>query len=131
MNELTQLMVTNGATDSDVPANVLSYQLVNAPAGAAIGSSGMIPWTPTEAQGPGVYTLTTVVTDDGVPALSATNSFTVTVNEVNSAPVLPAQGNRTVNELAQLMVEQWSDRFRHSRQRADLSTDQSAGRSGD
>ena len=104
INELVQLVVTNGASDGDVPANFLSYQLLNAPAGAVIGSGGVIRWTPTEGQGPGVYTLTTVVTDDGVPALSATNSFTVTVNEVNSAPVLPVQKQRTINELAQLVV---------------------------
>ena len=40
----------------------------------------------------------------GSPSLSATNSFTVTVNDVNTAPVLPAQSNRTVNELALLTV---------------------------
>ena len=68
VNELTLLTVSNGATDSDVPSDVLSYQLLNAPAGAAIGSSGTITWTPTEAQGPGTYTLTTVVTDNGPPA---------------------------------------------------------------
>ena len=79
------------ATDADLPANTLSYQLLNPPAGAAIGSAGTITWTPTEAQGPATYTLTTVVTDNGTPSLSATNSFTVTVNEVNSAPVLPAR----------------------------------------
>ena len=40
VNELTLLTVTNRATDADVPANMLSYQLLNAPAGAAIGSTG-------------------------------------------------------------------------------------------
>ena len=90
VNELTLLTVNNGATDADVPANTLSYQLIAA-AGAAIDRHGMITWTPTEAQGPGTYTLTTVVIDDGTPPLSATNSFTVTVTEVNNAPVLAAQ----------------------------------------
>ncbi|MFO1477565.1 MAG: hypothetical protein U1F98_13055 [Verrucomicrobiota bacterium] len=64
----------------------------------------MITWTPTEAQGPGVYTITTIVTDNGVPALSATNSFQVTVDEINSAPVLPLQTNHTVAELTLLVV---------------------------
>jgi hypothetical protein len=45
---------------------------------------------------------TTVVTDSSPNAvnaqhLSATNSFTVVVNEVNSPPVLAALSNRTVN----------------------------------
>jgi hypothetical protein len=88
INELTTLTVTNTATDEDLPANVLTYQLVSAPTGASIDSKGVITWTPSEAQGPGTDTLRTIVTDDGTPSLSATNSFTVTVNEVNSPPLL-------------------------------------------
>jgi len=104
INELTLLVVTNTATDSDIPVNTLTYQLVNPPAGATISTNGIITWTPTESQGPGTYTITTVVTDNGTPQLSATNEFTVTVNEVNSAPVLPTQTNRTINELTLLVV---------------------------
>ena len=102
--ELTMLVVTNAATDADLPANALAYALVEAPAGATISEAGVITWTPAEAQGPGIYTLTTVVTDSGVPPLSATNSFAVTVTEVNSAPLLPLQTNRTVLELTTLLV---------------------------
>jgi hypothetical protein len=104
INELTLLTVTNSATDADEPANVLSYSLVNPPTGAQISSSGVISWTPDESQGPGSYTLTTVVTDDGVPVMGATNSFLVTVNEVNTAPILPSQTNVVVNELTLLTV---------------------------
>ena len=85
--ELTLLTVTNAATDADLPANTLTYQLIDPPAGAAIDTNGVITWTPTEAQGPGTNTITTVVTDDGVPPLSVTNSFEVIVTEENSAPV--------------------------------------------
>src|SRR5205085_2351029 len=60
-------------------------------------------WTPSEAQGPGLATFSTVVTDNGAP-LSATNTFTVTITEVNAAPVLPAQGSRSVPELVTLLV---------------------------
>jgi Putative Ig domain/Bacterial Ig domain len=104
MAELTTLTVTNTATDSDIPANTLSYTLLTAPTGATINSSGIINWTPTEAQGPGTNTITTVVTDNGSPPLSATNSFVVTVNEVNSAPILPAQANRSITALTTLVV---------------------------
>src|SRR5207248_2059005 len=97
INELTTLTVTNTATDGDLPANVLTYQLVSPPTGASISASGVISWTPSEAQGPSTNTFTTIVTDNGAPALSATNSFTVTVNEVNTAPVLTAQTNRTID----------------------------------
>src|SRR4029079_2751698 len=82
----------------------LTYILQNPPAGATIDTNGVINWTPTEAQGPSTNTITTIVTDNGVPPLSATNSFTVTVTEVNSAPTLPVQTNRTIAELATLVV---------------------------
>jgi hypothetical protein len=102
--ELTTMTVVNTATDNDIPANSLSYTLQAAPAGAVINGNGTIMWTPSEAQGPGTNTFTTVVTDNGVPPLSATNSFVVTVMEVNSAPVLASQPNRTIAPLSMLMV---------------------------
>jgi hypothetical protein len=102
--ELTTLTVTNTATDADIPANILSYALVNPPSGAAIDAAGVITWTPSEAQGPSINTITTIVTDDGVPARSATNSFEVVVTEVNTAPVLTAQTNQTIAELATLVI---------------------------
>ena len=102
--QLTTLLVTNTATDSDIPANVLTYSLVNPPAGAVIDSNGIIAWTPTAAQAPSTNLITTVVTDNGVPPLSATNAFTVFVLTPNTPPVLPAQSNRTVNELTTLAV---------------------------
>jgi hypothetical protein len=102
--ELTTMTVNNTATDSDIPANTLIYSLVTAPAGATITGGGIINWIPTETQGPGTYTFTTVVTDNGVPPLSATNSFVVTVTEVNSAPVLPAQSNRSITALTTIVV---------------------------
>jgi hypothetical protein len=105
IDELTTLTVTNTATDFDVPSNTLVYSFLAAPAGANISASGIITWTPTEAQGPSTNTFTTRVEDNGSPSLSATNTFTVIVNEVNSAPVLPTLPAQTnVNELATLTV---------------------------
>ena len=108
INELTTLTVTNTATDAEAPPEVLSYSLLIAPTSAPtsgvtnalISTNGVITWTPTEAQGPDVYTVTTIVSNNANPPLSATNSFTVTVNEVNSAPVLTVPPNQTINELA-------------------------------
>src|SRR5262249_45172780 len=54
--------------------------------------------------GPSTNTITTVVTDNGFPPMSATNSFTVVVTEVNSAPVLPLQTNRTIAALSIMTV---------------------------
>jgi len=102
--EQTVLMVTNSASDADSPANVLTYQLVNPPTGASIDTRGVITWTSSEAQGPSTNMITTVVTDDGVPSLSATNAFKVIVTEVNSPPVLTVPDNQTITELSTLMV---------------------------
>jgi hypothetical protein len=52
-------------------------------------------WTPSEAQGPGVYSVTVRVID-GIA--STERSFTVTVNEVNAAPVLPTIGTQSLDE---------------------------------
>jgi hypothetical protein len=102
IDELTTLSVTNAATDADLPNELLTYSLLSAPTNAAISATGIITWTPTEGQGPSTNTFTTAVTDNG--GLSATNSFVVVVNEVNSAPVLPGQINRTMNEQTLLTV---------------------------
>ena len=99
IGELTALTVTNTATDAESPPEVLSYSLQAGPSNAVISTTGVITWTPTEAQGPGAYAITTVVSDNGSPPLSATNSFSVTVNEVNSAPALTLPTNQTINEL--------------------------------
>lgn len=85
------------AADSDVPANALTYSLGSgAPAGATINAStGLFQWTPTEAQGPGTFAIAIVVTDGG--GLSASESFAITVTEVNDAPVIEQITDRTVN----------------------------------
>ncbi len=110
VNEQTPLTVTNAATDSDLPANTLTYQLVSPPSGMSINTNtGVITWTPTEAQGPSTNTITTVVTDYNPWAvnaqhMSATNTFTVIVNEINTPPTLTplVQTNFSVNELSLL-----------------------------
>ncbi len=104
VNELAALTFTATATDADLPANTLSFSLgAGVPAGATINAgTGAFSWTPTEAQGPGSFPITVVVTDNGTPALNDSELITVTVTEVNAAPVLGAIGNRTVAELATL-----------------------------
>jgi hypothetical protein len=104
IEELTTLIITNTAVDTDLPVNTLTYILASAPTNAVMSAEGVITWTPTEAQGPSTNTFVTVVADNGIPSRSATNVFTVIVNEVNSAPVLPALGSRTIDELTTLVV---------------------------
>ncbi len=86
------------ATDLDVPANTLTFALVSGPAGLTVSSGGIVKWTPTELQGPSTNTVTVKVTDDGTPPLSATNSFTVVVNEVNAPPTFIKGLDQSVDE---------------------------------
>lgn len=80
-------------------SKVLTFSLdPGAPAGATIHpSSGIFSWTPTEAQGHGSYPITVRVTDNGSPALSATQTFTITVTEVNATPSLAPIASRAVH----------------------------------
>jgi hypothetical protein len=87
VNEETLLTFTALASDADVPANSLAFSLdEGAPAGAAIvPNTGVFTWTPTAQQGPGVYPVTVVVTDNGNPTLNAAETISITVNEVSQS----------------------------------------------
>ncbi len=74
------LLVTNSASDPDSPPQILTFSLASAPTNAAINSTnGLFSWRPTMAQAPSTQTVAVVVTDNGVPMMSATQSFTTTV----------------------------------------------------
>jgi hypothetical protein len=77
----------------------LTYALEpGAPAGAVINAaSGAFSWTPAEAQGSTTNTITVKVTDNGVPAASDSRTFTVVVNELNTAPTIEAILDRQVD----------------------------------
>ncbi|MEM7030389.1 MAG: putative Ig domain-containing protein [Chloroflexota bacterium] len=87
------------ATDNDLPTQGFIYALNAAPIGMMIDSNGLISWTPTESDGPNTFTFTVVVTDTGSPALATHQQIVVTVNELNTAPVLASIGSRTLVEL--------------------------------
>ncbi len=99
VNEGSLVSFVATATDTNWPPQTLSFSLgSNAPAGAVISSRGVFSWTPSAAQGPGTYSIQVIVTDDDSPPLSTTNSFAVTVNDVNTAPVFQPIPNQTVFE---------------------------------
>jgi hypothetical protein len=106
LNEGSLLIVQCVASDTNLPPQTLTFSLDSgAPPGTAIhATNGLFTWTPSEAQGPGVYPVTIRVTDDGSPSLSATQAITITVNEVNNAPVLAPLVSRTVHENNLLLV---------------------------
>ena len=103
IDEGTELALTVSGHDVDPPV-ALTYTLEpGSPAGTTIGfSTGEFRWTPTEAQGPGTYTLQVRVSDG---ELSSLKSFTVTVNEVNQAPVLNADAAPFLTKVGQLDQE--------------------------
>jgi hypothetical protein len=100
VDEQATLSFTATATDQDTPTQTLTYSLdaVSLAAGMTITPTGAFSWTPSEAQGDVDYSVTITVTDDGTGTLSDSETFKVTVNEVNVAPVLDAIGDRAVDE---------------------------------
>ena len=95
VNELVELTFTATASDDD--SLIFSFD-GTVPSGAAITDDGNFTWTPTESQD-GDHTITVQVTDG---SLTDSETLTVTVNEVNVAPVLNTIGDQTVNELVEL-----------------------------
>jgi hypothetical protein len=93
------LTLVLNATDADVPLQTLAYSLdTNAPVGAHLSSDGVFSWTPSESQGGTNYGITVRVTDSGVPALSDTKTFQVTVEQSNRPPVLTLTNAATITE---------------------------------
>ena len=93
INVGVNLNITNTATDADVPAQVLTFSLPTGPTNATLdASSGIFNWRPLVTQAATVNPVTVVVTDNGTPNLSTTQSFNVTVNPLVqptvAAPVL-------------------------------------------
>ena len=96
VDEGSNLSFTLSAADPDVPAQSLTYSATGLPAGASLNSStGLFSWTPTEAQGPGNYAVTFAVSDG---LLTNSQTVTITVNDINEAPVLAAIGTKVVDE---------------------------------
>jgi hypothetical protein len=72
---------TNLATDADLPANQLTYQLdAGAPSGAGVGAiNGVFAWLTTEADAGTTNAMTIRVADNGAPSLDDARPFTVAV----------------------------------------------------
>ena len=97
INEGATLTLPASATDAD-SLPILTYSLVSPPTGASINlPAGRSSDTPLRPKGRALTRLQRKP-DNGSPTLSDTKSLTVTVNEMNTAPVLAAIGNQTINE---------------------------------
>lgn len=94
IDEKTLLQFNNSTSDPENDQLTFSLE-PGAPLGAEINpTNGVFTWTPGEAQGPDTNTITIRVSDNGSPSLTATQTFTVTVNEVNDAPSLTQISNQ-------------------------------------
>ncbi|MEI7902566.1 MAG: hypothetical protein WCK89_20140, partial [bacterium] len=82
------LVVTNRTVDAEVPPQVLSYELVSAPAGALIDPvTGVLTWTTSDADAGTTNTFMVVVFDNGVPILIGVQSFSVAVTAASGSTV--------------------------------------------
>lgn len=91
------LHFTAAATDSDLPANPLTFSLIDAPSGATIDSAtGIFTWTPTPAQ-TGNFNLTLRVSDG---TLSHDQMVAITVN-----PAFPQAALDTDNDGISDLIE--------------------------
>jgi hypothetical protein len=103
--EGSELTFTALATDPDNNQITFSLDPEQAPAGATIdASTGIFRWTPTEEQGglPQPFTVRILAVDNGSPSLADSETFTITVTEVNRAPNLAKPMNGTVARGAEL-----------------------------
>jgi subtilisin-like proprotein convertase family protein len=87
------LTITNKATDSN-PSATLAYTLATFPTAVPAPTmiNGIITWRPAPVATGGEFKFTTVVTDNSLPSLSATNAFTIFVMpppSIKSAVVTP------------------------------------------
>ena len=76
------LMITNAATDAEVPPQTLTFSLLSTtPTNATLNTTnGILTWRPLVSQADTSNVITVRVADNGSPSLSDTNSYTITVN---------------------------------------------------
>jgi len=99
VSEGTAWFPTLTASDPDLPANGLTFQLVSGPSGASVDSkSGVLSWTPSETDGGSTVDFVIEVADDGQPPLASQTKVRLTVTEVNSPPTLEVLADVTVPE---------------------------------
>jgi beta-galactosidase len=87
--------VTAVATDTNSPMPTLTFSLFSAPASATLNqinnTNAAFSWRPAVTDASTINPVTLKVADNGSPSLSATQSFTITVNPL-SLPTVPLVG---------------------------------------
>ena len=81
INVGSNLMFTASATDTDQPPQTLTFSLLSGPGSATLNTNtGAFSWRPVVTNANTTNAFALKVADNGSPSLSATQSFTVTVN---------------------------------------------------
>jgi len=93
VNEGSSFSVQAQAFPNDT-GQALTYSLNGAPAGMSISATGLISYPVAVF---GVHTVTVTVTDNGAGALTASDSFILTVNKLNKPPVINSSAPTTAN----------------------------------
>ncbi len=71
---------TCSVTDTDTPPQTIAFSLQNGPAGAALTTNtGSFTWRPAIAQSGTTNTVSIIATDNGLPVMSATQTFSIGV----------------------------------------------------
>jgi hypothetical protein len=100
--------LTPSATDTSLPPVTLTWSLLPGapPAALLLPSTGKITWQTGPSDGGTTNTFALVVSDNGSPSLSATQSFNVVVTRVNQPPkMLPPPSIVTVNGQSPLVLQ--------------------------
>lgn len=96
VNPGVTVLLTNTVTDPEVPAQTLTFTLLNAPTNATLtlinASNALFAWRPLISQAASTNAIQVKVADSGSPSLSATNNFVITVNPATQ----PTLGSITV-----------------------------------
>jgi len=96
INAGVTMVITNAATDTSQPAQTLTFSLLSGPTNATLTqiniTNAVFAWRPLVSQADTTNLVAVKVTENGAPNLSATNSFTVTVNPITN----PVVGSVTV-----------------------------------
>ncbi len=91
VNAGVTLTITNTATDPNLPPQNLSFALLTAPPNASLtqldNNDTLFTWRPLVSQAETTNLVQVRVSDNGSPPLSATNSFTITINPLVSPDV--------------------------------------------
>ena len=97
VNEGQTLAFTLSATDPD--GDALTYSAANLPPGSTFSTStATFSWTPTYAQAGNYPNVEFTVTDGGSPMMLDFEDITITVGDVNRAPVIVSPGSQQVLE---------------------------------